>query len=53
MAAQFMEGGTIALFEFEQDNGLVTISAEKHYKLVPPEEVTEIDLVAYRQRTAD
>ncbi len=53
MGAQFMEGGTIALFEFEEGNGLVTISSEKHYKLVPPEEVTETDLVAYRQRTAE
>lgn len=53
MGAQFMEGGTIALFEFEQGTGLVTISSEKHYKLVPPEDVTEADLVAYRQRAAD
>jgi len=53
IGAQFMEGGVIALFEFEQSNGAVSISSEKHYKLVPPEEVTEADLKNYQQRTAD
>jgi hypothetical protein len=53
IAAQFMEGGIIALFEFEQADDTVRISAEKHYKLVPPDEVTKEDLDNYRQRTAD
>lgn len=53
IGAQFMDGGIIALFEFEQGNGSVSISSEKHYKLVPPEEVTEADLKNYQQRTAD
>lgn len=53
IAAQFMQGGTIALFEFEQGTDHVAISAEKHYKLVPPDEVTEADLKSYQQRTAD
>jgi hypothetical protein len=53
IGAQFLETGTIALFEFEQADGSVKISAEKHYKLVPPEEVTKQDLENYRQRTAD
>lgn len=53
IGAQFMEGGVIALFEFEQGNGSVSVSAEKHYKLVPPEEVTVADLKNYQQRTAD
>jgi hypothetical protein len=53
IGAQFMEGGVIALFEFEQSNGNVSISSEKHYKLVPPEEVTDADLKNYQQRTAD
>ncbi len=53
IAARFMDGGTIALFEFEQADDSVRISAEKHYKLVPPEEVTKEDLEGYRQRTAD
>lgn len=50
IAAQFMNEGVIALFEFEEgDNGLA-ISAEKHYKLVPPEQVTEDDLKKYGER---
>jgi len=53
IAAQFMDGGIIALFEFEQTDGTARISAEKHYKLVPPEEVTTEDLESYRQRVAD
>ena len=53
IAAQFMEGGIIALFEFEQADGTVRISAERHYKLVPPEKVTKEDLDGYRQRIAD
>ena len=53
MGAQFMEGGVIALFEFEQGNGMVSISSEKHYKLVPPDEVTATDLKNYQQRSAD
>jgi len=53
IAAQFMDGGIIALFEFEQADGDVRISAEKHYKLVAPEEVTKEDLESYRHRIAD
>ncbi len=46
IAAQFMREGVIALFEFEEgENGLGIVS-EKHYKLVPPDEVTEKDLAA-------
>ena len=40
VAAQFMPDGVIALFEFEQSDAGVSISSEKHYKLVPPDEVT-------------
>jgi hypothetical protein len=53
LGAQFMDGGIIALFEFEEADGSVRISAERHYKLVPPEEVTKEDLENYRQRIAD
>jgi hypothetical protein len=51
VAAQFMKDHVIALFEFAQDENGVGVYAEKHYKLVPPEEVTDEDLKAYRQRT--
>jgi hypothetical protein len=51
VAAQFMQNDLIVLFDFEEDvNGLV-LSSEKHYRLVPPEEITEADLEAYRTRT--
>jgi len=53
VAAQFMKDDIIALFEFEQGENGVGIASEKHYKLVPPEEVTEADLDIYRKRTSD
>jgi DNA modification methylase len=53
IGAQFMADDVICLFEFEEgDDGLV-ISAEKHYKLVSPEEVTDADLEKYRSRAED
>jgi hypothetical protein len=53
IAAQFMPNGIIALIEFEEADGSVKINAEKHYKLVPPDEVTKEDLENYRQRISD
>jgi hypothetical protein len=50
IAAQFMEGGVIALFEFESGENGITISSEKHYQLVAPKEVTDADLETYRER---
>ncbi|MGH7976477.1 MAG: endonuclease [Limisphaerales bacterium] len=52
IAAQFIAGDIITLFEFEQGSSGVSISSEKHYKLVPPKEISEADLKNYRQRTA-
>ncbi len=51
IGAQFMEGNVIALFELEKQKNEVRVSSEKHYKLVAPEEVTEADLISYRDRT--
>jgi hypothetical protein len=53
VAAQFMQDDAIALFELAQGENGVGIVSEKHYKLVPPEEVTEADLDTYRKRTSD
>lgn len=53
IAAQFMQDDVIALFEFEEGDNGVGITSEKHYKLVPPEEVTEADLNTYRSRAAE
>lgn len=48
-AAQFMADGVIALFEFEENNGSVLISSEKHYQLVPPQDLTNFDLDTYKK----
>ena len=49
IGAQFMEDGIIALFGFGLDQNGVTVVEEKHYKLVPPEELTPADLADYRR----
>jgi hypothetical protein len=38
--------------ENEGENG-VALSSEKHYRLVPPEEVTDEDLALYRERNVN
>ena len=53
LGAQFMRDEVIALFEFESEDQGIGVVYEKHCKLVPPEEVTEHDLRAYRQHTSD
>jgi hypothetical protein len=50
IAAQFMKEDLIALFELEMEEDGVKIAAEKHYRLVPAEDVTSADLEAYRLR---
>ena len=52
IAAQFMADDLIALFEFEMGDNGVALTAEKHYRLVPPDEVTPEDLSLYKQRSA-
>ncbi|HSW35932.1 MAG TPA: hypothetical protein VLH18_04930 [Candidatus Limnocylindrales bacterium] len=53
VAAQFIEDNLIALFAFEESENGVTISDEKHYRLVPPEQMTDEDLATYRKRTVN
>jgi len=53
IAAQFMEEDIIALFECENTEEGIRVSAEKHYKLVNPDELTEEELEAYRKRPSD
>lgn len=53
VGAQFMEDDLIALFEFEKNESGVSLSREKHYRLVPSDEVTEDDLQTYRERVSD
>lgn len=49
IAAQFISDKVIALFEFEKNENRITLSSEKHYRLVPPEEMTPADLEKYQQ----
>lgn len=51
LAAQFMKDELIALFELERDSsGAVRVSYEKHYRLVPADQLTDDDLQTYRER---
>ena len=52
IAAQFMTEGVIALFEFEVVESEVGKAAERHYKLVPPNELSPEDLERYRRRSS-
>jgi hypothetical protein len=53
VAAQFMREEVIALFEFAQNGEGVGIVSEKHYRLVPPDEVTDSDLDGYAKQGHD
>ena len=53
LATQFMHGETLAMFELEKADDGLAITAERHYQLVPPEDVTQKDLDNYRSRMAD
>jgi hypothetical protein len=53
IAAQFMEEDLIALFECEKTEEGIRVSAEKHYRLVNLDELTEEELEAYRKRPSD
>jgi len=53
VAAQFTEDELIALVAFDVgSDGAAAIVGEKHYRLVPPDEVTEADLKRYRAESA-
>lgn len=49
IAAQFMTGSVIALFEFAEVDGEVQIAREMHYRLVPQDQLTAADLENYRR----
>lgn len=50
IAAQFMASGTIALFEFELAEDEISITSEKHYRLVNPNELSSLELEKYKTR---
>jgi len=53
IGAQFMDEGIIALFEFEVGGKGVTVRSERHYQLVPPEELSLEDMETYRNNRSD
>jgi hypothetical protein len=53
IAAQFIDAGRIALFEFEESDEGIKLHREHHYKLVPLDNMTEDDLRSYRNRSLE
>lgn len=51
IGAPFMRATLIALVVFEERASGMAIAAERHDRLVPPEEMTADDLAAYRTRS--
>lgn len=43
-----MADEVIALFEFVVGEDGIVVREERHYQLVPPEEITSADLATYR-----
>ena len=52
IAAQFMDDEVIALFQFEQTEEGIAVSSERHYKLVPQEELSLEEIERYSRRTS-
>jgi hypothetical protein len=50
IAAQFLDNGTIALFEFELIEDEIKIIAEKHYRLVRQDELSVEEIEIYKTR---
>jgi hypothetical protein len=50
ISTQFLENDLIAMFELVLENGNVRIVDEKHYKLVPADQISQVDLKTYSSR---
>lgn len=50
IAAQFMDGNKIAIFEFGVQNGVITKDDERHYLLVDPTSISSQELATYNQQ---
>jgi hypothetical protein len=48
LAAQSMVDNVVALFEFESVDEIVSVSEERHYRLVAPEDLSTEGLARYR-----
>lgn len=53
LAAQFVDRDTLALFEFVNNKDGVKIVAEKHYRLVDPDSITQADLEQYARHLSN
>jgi len=51
IAAQFMDDSTIAMFEFFSTDEGIRVFAEKQYRLVHPDELSEQEIEEYRKRS--
>ena len=51
ISAQFMEDDLIAMFELTQEGDEVKVVEEKHYRLVPADQIGPADLKAYSIRS--
>ncbi|MCL4517206.1 MAG: hypothetical protein M1379_16740 [Firmicutes bacterium] len=51
IGAQFISDDLISLFEFVQQDGEIRTSTERHYRLVPAEDVTAADLENYKKNS--
>lgn len=49
IGAQFIDGSTIALFEFAIEGQDIVVRNERHYRLVPPDQVSKKDLERYAE----
>lgn len=47
IAAQFIEDNLIALFEFEKNEGQIRIKEEKHYRIVPNNDLSDDEILSY------
>lgn len=52
IAAQFIDDETIVLFEFVITDEGIRVSAEKHYQLVHPDNLSESEIREYRNRVS-
>ena len=50
VGVHMMKADVVALLEFDQNDDDIRIVEEKHYRLVPPDDVSDEDLMRYRQR---
>lgn len=53
VSAQFIGSDLIAMFELTLEDGMVKVAEERHYRLVPANEITPEDLTSYRMRGSD